>query len=241
VDRLALLTNDKRSSSLVSRTSLDSLQISMAKSNERNEKINDDYKSLKEWMCHDDASYHKFTDEEASEIQTALVGWYRKSRRKLPWRGDAPPYNGSTAGFSQMKNTDDSKTKKQKKISKYFVKKEVTNGIKEEAEKKLVENECNMSMAQEVTPYGVWVSEIMLQQTRVEAVIPYYLKWMKSFPTVFALAEASEDEVNAHWAGLGFYRRARMLHSGAKTVVKCYNGELPSSVPELMKINGIGR
>jgi len=81
----------------------------------------------------------------------------------------------------------------------------------------------------------------MLQQTRVEAVIPYYLAWMKSFPTVYALANASEDEVNARWAGLGFYRRARFLHKGAKYVVGNLNGTIPDSVDELMKIDGIGR
>lgn len=92
-----------------------------------------------------------------------------------------------------------------------------------------------------ISAYGVWVSEIMLQQTRVEAVIPYYIKWMKSFPTVQSLASATEDEVNAHWAGLGFYRRAKLLHTGAKLVSEEYNGELPKTVNELMKISGIGR
>lgn len=92
-----------------------------------------------------------------------------------------------------------------------------------------------------ISAYGVWVSEIMLQQTRVEAVIPYYIKWMKSFPTVQSLASATEDKVNAHWAGLGFYRRAKLLHTGAKLVSEEYNGELPKTVNELMKISGIGR
>jgi len=85
------------------------------------------------------------------------------------------------------------------------------------------------------------VSEIMLQQTRVEAVIPYYLAWMKSFPTVYDLANASEEEVNAHWAGLGFYRRAKYLHKGAKYVVDVLDGIIPESVDELIQINGIGR
>ena len=63
---------------------------------------------------------------------------------------------------------------------------------------------------------------------------------MKSFPTVHHLAEATEEQVNAHWAGLGFYRRARLLHQGAKHVVNEYQGELPQTVPELLKITGIG-
>ena len=64
---------------------------------------------------------------------------------------------------------------------------------------------------------------------------------MKKFPTVIPLPEASEEEVNAHWAGLGFYRRARMLHKGAKYVVSDLDGCIPDSVDELMKIDGIGR
>ena len=64
---------------------------------------------------------------------------------------------------------------------------------------------------------------------------------MKSFPTVQALSEASEDEVNSHWAGLGFYRRARLLHKGAKFVVHTLGGNIPDSVDELMRIDGIGR
>ena len=82
------------------------------------------------------------------------------------------------------------------------------------------------------------VSEIMLQQTRVEAVIPYYLRWMKSFPDVHSLAAATEDEVNSHWAGLGFYRRARLLHAGAKKVVMDYGGVLPNNIEGLLKIDG---
>jgi A/G-specific adenine glycosylase len=83
-------------------------------------------------------------------------------------------------------------------------------------------------------------SEIMLQQTRVETVIPYWIKWMTTFPTVFDLARASPDDVNKIWAGLGYYRRAQMLLEGAKKVVDVYNGVIPSTVDELLKIPGIG-
>jgi A/G-specific adenine glycosylase len=92
-----------------------------------------------------------------------------------------------------------------------------------------------------VTGYSVWVSEVMLQQTRVETVIPYYVKWMKSFSTVQLLASASEEEVNSHWAGLGYYRRAKFLHQGARHVVDKLGGTLPQSIPELMTIPGIGK
>lgn len=80
----------------------------------------------------------------------------------------------------------------------------------------------------------------MLQQTRVETVISYWCKWMSLFPTVQALADAPYEEVNTAWAGLGYYRRARMLHDGAKHVVKECGGILPSTVAALKKIPGIG-
>ena len=90
-------------------------------------------------------------------------------------------------------------------------------------------------------PYAVWVSEIMLQQTRVEAVIPYFESWMARFPTVQSLAEASEQDVLNHWEGLGYYSRARNLHKAAKIVAGEFDGDLPRSVDALRKLPGIGR
>src|SRR5277367_1491704 len=89
-------------------------------------------------------------------------------------------------------------------------------------------------------PYAIWVSEIMLQQTRVAAVLTHYANWMARFPTVEALAAAREDEVLAAWSGLGYYRRARFLHRGAKAVVAEYNLSMPRSAAELRKLPGIG-
>jgi A/G-specific adenine glycosylase len=89
-------------------------------------------------------------------------------------------------------------------------------------------------------PYGTWVSEIMLQQTQVATVIPYWIKWMKVYPTVVALSQATPDEVNKLWAGLGYYRRAQMLLKGSQTVVNKYDGMLPQTVTELKEIEGIG-
>lgn len=89
--------------------------------------------------------------------------------------------------------------------------------------------------------YAVWVSEIMLQQTRVEAVIPYFERWMRLFPTVHALADASEHEVLNAWEGLGYYSRARNLHRAAKVIVSDYGGELPGSAADLVKLPGVGR
>lgn len=89
--------------------------------------------------------------------------------------------------------------------------------------------------------YAVWVSEIMLQQTRVETVIPYFEKWMRLFPNIRALADASEQDVLNAWEGLGYYSRARNLHKAAKIVAEQYNGEMPRDLDELRKLPGIGR
>ncbi|MFD1216996.1 A/G-specific adenine glycosylase [Microbulbifer celer] len=94
---------------------------------------------------------------------------------------------------------------------------------------------------QDINPYRVWVSEIMLQQTQVTAVIPYFQRFMESFPTVEALAAASQDRVLAHWSGLGYYARARNLHKCAQTVVNEHGGEFPRSVEALADLPGIGR
>ena len=89
-------------------------------------------------------------------------------------------------------------------------------------------------------PYRVWVSEVMLQQTRVETVIPYYLEWMKQFPTVQALAHASLGQVLKAWEGLGYYARCRNLHRAAQTVVEEYDGRVPDTREELLALPGIG-
>jgi A/G-specific adenine glycosylase len=90
-------------------------------------------------------------------------------------------------------------------------------------------------------PYRVWLSEIMLQQTRVAAVIEHYRKFLKRFPTVERLAAAHEASVLAAWSGLGYYRRARMLHAAAKVIVCEHHGKLPASEEQLRKLPGIGR
>ncbi len=90
-------------------------------------------------------------------------------------------------------------------------------------------------------PYAVWVSEIMLQQTQVETVIPYFKKWMQRFPSVASLAAASEQDVLNTWEGLGYYSRSRNLHKAAKIVVAEYGGQLPADVDSLRRLPGIGR
>src|SRR5881394_2821354 len=89
--------------------------------------------------------------------------------------------------------------------------------------------------------YHVWVSEVMLQQTRMEVVLGYYERFMARFPDVASLAAATFDEVTAAWSGLGYYRRARMLRDGAVDVMTRFGGVIPRTVDELMTIAGIGR
>lgn len=90
------------------------------------------------------------------------------------------------------------------------------------------------------SPYAVWVSEVMLQQTQVSVVIPYFESWMREFPTIDRLAEAPIERVIKQWEGLGYYARARNLHRGAQFVVKHYQGNLPMGEDELSAIPGIG-
>jgi len=94
---------------------------------------------------------------------------------------------------------------------------------------------------QNPTPYRVWVSEIMLQQTQVKTVIPYYQKFMDRFASVNQLAAAELDEVLHHWQGLGYYSRARNLHKCAQMVVDKFHGEFPDSLDQMESLPGIGR
>jgi A/G-specific adenine glycosylase len=89
-------------------------------------------------------------------------------------------------------------------------------------------------------PYAVWVSEVMLQQTRVDTVVPYYQRFLARFPTAAALAAASEDEVLAAWSGLGYYRRARLLHAGVREVVARYGGAVPEDAAARRALPGVG-
>jgi A/G-specific adenine glycosylase len=113
-------------------------------------------------------------------MRKALIQWYRKNRRDLPWR----------------RNKD---------------------------------------------PYRIWVSEVMLQQTQVDTVIPYYQRFLKRFPTVQSLAKALLDGVLARWSGLGYYSRARSLHRAAQIIVNERKGEWPSDLEGWMGLPGIGR
>lgn len=102
-------------------------------------------------------------------------------------------------------------------------------------------NQRDLPWRKKKTPYRIWVSEIMLQQTQVATVIDYYLRFMKQFPTVKKLAAADESEVLKLWEGLGYYRRARQLHAAAKIVVKEHKGKFPQQFDEVLALPGIGR
>ena len=91
------------------------------------------------------------------------------------------------------------------------------------------------------TPYGVWVSEIMLQQTQVAVVVPYFERFMASFPSVADLAAAERDLVLHHWSGLGYYARARNLHEAAKRIVAEHQGRFPEQIDNVQALPGIGR
>lgn len=120
------------------------------------------------------------TGARVTAARGALLGWYARSARALPWR--AP---GTSA-------------------------------------------------------WATWVSEVMLQQTRVETVVPYFGRFMARFPTPRHLAEATEPEVLGQWAGLGYYRRARLLHAGAKAVCERFGGEVPRGAEALLGLPGVG-
>ena len=94
---------------------------------------------------------------------------------------------------------------------------------------------------QDPTPYRVWVSEIMLQQTQVTTVIPYFEKFMGRFPTIESLAAASQDQVLQHWSGLGYYARGRNLHKAARVIVSQHGGDFPATIDGLVALPGIGR
>eukprot|EP00743_Colponemidia_sp_Colp-15_P005771 GILK01006203.1.p1 GENE.GILK01006203.1~~GILK01006203.1.p1 ORF type:complete len:636 (-),score=153.59 GILK01006203.1:24-1892(-) len=203
--------------------------------------------------------YHRFTSSEVEDIRRLLLAWYHEHRRKLPWRGDAPPFSQSAALHKKDKASAaaaQATLASHKGSIQTFLKQDddkKEEGAEEETEAKEEEQEeagvasakpvdiaIDAAVQLPVSAYATWVSEVMLQQTRVDTVIDFFVRWMQRWPTVEDLAKATNDEVNHAWQGLGFYRRAKFLHEGAKFVVKEFKGQLPSTVAELSKIPGIG-
>lgn len=102
------------------------------------------------------------------------------------------------------------------------------------------ENSRELPWRQNQEPYKIWVSEVMLQQTRVEAVKHYYERWMARFPTLKELAQASAEEVLQYWQGLGYYSRARNLHQGVREVAEAYGGQVPDERDKIITLSGVG-
>ena len=104
-----------------------------------------------------------------------------------------------------------------------------------------LQNKRDLPWRNNTNPYTIWLSEIMLQQTRVAQGLPYFLRFTEAFPTVFDLAKADEESVLKLWQGLGYYSRARNLHKTAKQIAFEFNGEFPKSYSELLHLKGIGQ
>eukprot|EP01083_Nonionella_stella_P193847 715450_1 len=206
-------------------------------------------------------SYHEFTEEETHSIRTKLTAWYHANRRKLPWRGDKPPYGNASTSFQANNSMEPPKKKrkltkhnhnskqKQTQLLSYFKpntthhnsdsKKSANNTKRHTKNTSHKHKEINESMLN-ITAYHVWISEIMLQQTKVETVIDYYIQWMNTFPNIHTLSAATLDEVNTLWAGLGYYRRAKFIHEASKNLVQNFKATLPVTLKELKSIKGIG-
>ena len=117
---------------------------------------------------------------------------------------------------------------------------ELMKKIREPIIKWYTENKRELPWRKEKNPYFIWISEIMLQQTRIEAVIEYYERFLKNLPTVQDLAQVDEEKLLKLWEGLGYYNRARNLRKAAKIIVEKYHGEMPKQYEELLKLPGIG-
>lgn len=102
-------------------------------------------------------------------------------------------------------------------------------------------NARQMPWRSDPTPYHVWVSEVMLQQTQVATVLPYYRRWMESFPSIDKLAAADESDLLRHWEGLGYYRRVRSIHAAAKQIIQDHDGKFPLTYDDALALPGVGR
>jgi len=114
------------------------------------------------------------------------------------------------------------------------------NKISNQLKKWYLKNNYNFPWREQVNPYRVWISEIMLQQTQVKTAIPYYNKWMTSFKTVEKVALSHIDKILKQWEGLGYYQRAHNIHTTSQVIVKTFNSSIPDDYNELIKLNGIG-
>lgn len=154
---------------------------------------------------------YAFSEPDAADFRARLLDWYDRGHRVLPWRRNPHSKLNEEGGGGNTTTTPTPKP---------------------------APPETELPAQQ--FAYRVWVSEIMLQQTQVATVIPYFERWVERWPTVEALAAAEEDDVNHLWAGLGYYRRARFLLRGAKHVVNELNGRFPETAEGMRAIPGVG-
>lgn len=127
---------------------------------------------------HHTETFHDYSDAELKEISVLLCSWYDKNRRKLPWRGDQPPYTTYNVAVEEITKKSPTKTKQKTLTSFFSVQPKETKEKKQESAPNASEGDFDVTGVDlNITPYHVWVSEIMLQQTRVDTVIPKYLLW----------------------------------------------------------------
>ncbi|KAI8817643.1 uncharacterized protein EV422DRAFT_508732 [Fimicolochytrium jonesii] len=169
---------------------------------------------------------HRFLDDaEKVALRNELLAWYDAEQRIMPWR---LPSGANMSVPDVLRDL----------ARKYKYRR---NRIWRSVPTKVGLNTYLPARAINGVAKLVWVSEIMLQQTQVATVIPFYKRWMAQWPTIFMLAEADGEDVHNAWAGLGYYSRARRLHEGAQLVVKKFNGRLPSDPTAMEKeVPGIG-
>ncbi|CEM23443.1 unnamed protein product [Vitrella brassicaformis CCMP3155] len=178
--------------------------------------------------------YHHLGRADREGIRKGLLDWFRANRRHLPWRGDPPPYGHRTV-------TRQKSDKSQPTIQQFFKQRQAPPAPDPAPPPNSSPSpSAPTNVSASVSAYGVWVSEVMLQQTQVATVIEYWLKWMGRWPTAEALSGATLEEVNEVWAGLGYYSRAKNLLEGAKKVMRDYGGVIPSDEKSLRSIPGIG-
>ena len=134
-----------------------------------------------------------------------------------------------------------SRPPRQQKPSKSIEKPLLTTATRKKLKAWFVANQRDMPWRLDRDPYKIWVSEIMLQQTQVETVRPYFERFLRRFPNVAALAQAEEQEVLKHWEGLGYYRRARNLHAAAREIVAHHQAQFPRELEQAMALPGVGR
>ncbi|MBS3990692.1 MAG: A/G-specific adenine glycosylase [Erysipelothrix sp.] len=112
--------------------------------------------------------------------------------------------------------------------------------IKQELVHWYLQNQRSLPFRDSRDPYHIWISEIMAQQTQIDTMIPYYLRWIEKFPTIDSVALAQEGEILKAWEGLGYYRRARFIHAAAKKIVSEYNSVFPQDYDSIRSLPGVG-